>query len=111
MLFFGPSFSHLACYFDYFLQIQVYFSKLKKVSFGKSKLGHVKLGKTAVPVIFMLIYVIISCPKVQGAIICDYNDENCMFLNVIVFYFVFSAFFIGEGPNLTNYFTFWLYVC
>ena len=40
-----------------FLQIQVFFSKLKKVSFGKSKLGHVKLGKTAVLVIFMLIYV------------------------------------------------------
>ena len=57
MLFFGPSFSHLACYFNYFLQIQVYFSKLKKVSFVKSKLGHVKWGKTAVLVIFMLIYV------------------------------------------------------
>ena len=57
MLFFAPSFSHLACNFNYFLQIQVYFSKLKKVSFGKSKLGHVKLGKTAVLVIFMLIYV------------------------------------------------------
>ena len=40
-----------------FLQIQVYFSKLKKVSFGKSKLGHVKLGKPAILVIFMLIYV------------------------------------------------------
>ena len=40
-----------------FLQIQVYFSKLKKGSFGKSKLGYVKLGKTAVLVIFMLIYV------------------------------------------------------
>ena len=39
-----------------FLQNQVYFSKLKKVSFGKSKLGRVKLGKTAVLVIFMLIY-------------------------------------------------------
>ena len=57
MLFFAPSFSHLACYFNYFLQNQVYFSKLKKVSFGKFKLGHVKLGKTAVLVIFMLIYV------------------------------------------------------
>ena len=40
-----------------FSQIQVYFSKLKKVSFGKSKLGHIKLDKTAVLVIFMLIYV------------------------------------------------------
>ena len=57
MLFFGPSFSHLACYFNYFLQIQIFFSKLKKVSFGKSKLGYVKLGKAAVLVIFMLIYV------------------------------------------------------
>ena len=28
-----------------FLQIQVYFSKLKKVSFGKSKLGHENWGK------------------------------------------------------------------
>ena len=27
-----------------FLQIQIFFSKLKKVSFGKSKLGHIKLG-------------------------------------------------------------------
>ena len=41
-----------------FLQIQVIFSKLKKVSFGKSKLGYIKIGvKTAVLVIFMLIYV------------------------------------------------------
>ena len=36
-----------------FLQIQVNFSKLKKVSFGKSKLGNVKLGKTAVLVILL----------------------------------------------------------
>ena len=27
-----------------FLQIQIFFSKLKKVSFGKSKLGHIKFG-------------------------------------------------------------------
>ena len=58
----------------------------------------------------MLIYVIVSCPQVQGAIICVYN-ENCIFINVIVFYFVFSAVFIGEGQNLTNYLTFWLYKC
>ena len=58
----------------------------------------------------MLIYAIVSCPQAQGATICNYN-ENCIFLNVIVFYFVFSAVFIGEGQNLTNYFTFWLYVC
>ena len=57
MLFFGPSFSHLACYFNYFFfQNQVIFSKLRKVSFGKFKLGYVKLGETAVLVIFMLIY-------------------------------------------------------
>ena len=57
MLFFGPSFSHLACYFNHFFyQNQVFFSKLKKVSFGKSKLGYIKLGKTAGLVIFMLIY-------------------------------------------------------
>ena len=56
----------------------------------------------------MLIYVIVCCPQAQGAILCDYN-ENCIFINVIV-YFVFSAVFIGEGQNLTNYFTFWPYV-
>ena len=37
--------------------------------------------------------------------------ENCIFINVIVFYFIFSAVFIGEGQNLTIYFTFWLYIC
>ena len=46
----------------------------------------------------------------QRTILCVYN-ENCIFINVIVFYFVFSAVFIGEGQNLTNCFTFWLYVC
>ena len=92
-----------------FSQIQVFFSKLKKVSFGKSKLGHVKLGKTAVLVIFMLIYAIACCAQAQGKILCDYY-ENCIFPNVIVFYFVFSAVCIGEGLNLTNYFTFWPYV-
>ena len=58
----------------------------------------------------MLIYVIVSCPQAQGTILCIYNG-NCIFINVIVFYFVFSAVFIGEGQNLTNYFTFWPYVC
>ena len=58
----------------------------------------------------MLIYVIAGYPHAQGTILCVYN-ENCIFINVIVFYFVFSAVFIGEGQNLTNYFTFWLYVC
>ena len=46
----------------------------------------------------------------QRTILCIYN-ENCILINVIVFYFVFSAVFVGEGQNLTNYFTFWLYVC
>ena len=58
----------------------------------------------------MLLYVIVSCPQAQGANICIQN-ENCIFINVIVFYFIFSAVFIGKGQNLTNYFTFWLYVC
>ena len=88
MLFFGPSFSHL-----------VIFSKLKKVSFGKSKLGYIKLGKTAVLVIFMLIYVNLCNGRLspsQRTIICIYY-EYCIYINVIVFYFVFSAVFIGEG--------------
>ena len=57
----------------------------------------------------MLIYVMGSCPQAQRTILCVYN-ENCIFINVIVFNFVFSAVFIGEGQNLTNYFTFWPYV-
>ena len=51
-----------------------------------------------------------SCPQGHGTILDVYN-EKCIFINVIVFYFVFSAVFIGEGQNLTNYFTFWLYLC
>ena len=96
-----------------FSHIQVYFSKLKKVSFGKSKLGHVKLGKTAVLVIFMLIYDnICDCElSLSHETILDVYNENCKIINVIVFYFVFSAVLNGEGLNLTNYFTFWLYVC
>ena len=58
----------------------------------------------------MLIYVIVSCSQAHG-IILDVHNENCIFINVIVFYFLFSAVFIGEGQNLTNYFTFWLYIC
>ena len=57
----------------------------------------------------MLIYAIVSCTQAQGVIICIYN-EICIFINVIVFYFVFSAVFIGEGQNLTISFTFWLYI-
>ena len=58
----------------------------------------------------MLIYVIVSCPQAHGTII-DVYVENCMFINVIVFYFVFPAVFIGEGQNLTISFTLWLYIC
>ena len=55
----------------------------------------------------MLIYVIVSCPQVQRAII-DVHIENCIFISVIVFYFVFSAVFIVEGQNLTISFIFGL---
>ena len=58
----------------------------------------------------MLIYIIVSCSQAQGTII-DVYIENCLFVNVIVFYFVFSAVFIGEGQNLTVSVTFWLYIC
>ena len=58
----------------------------------------------------MLIYVLVSYPQGQGTII-DIYIENCIFISVIVFYFVFSAVFIGEGQNLTISFTFWLYIC
>ena len=54
---------------------------------------------------FMLIYAIVSCPQSHGTIL-DVYIENCIFINVIVFYFVFSVVFIGEGQNLTIYFTF-----
>ena len=53
----------------------------------------------------MIIHAILTCPEVQGAIICIYI-EICIFINVIVFYFVFPAVFIGEGQNLTISFTF-----
>ena len=41
----------------------------------------------------------------QGTII-DIHSENCIFINVIEFYFVFPAVFIGDGQNLTISFTF-----
>ena len=52
----------------------------------------------------MFFIVIICCPQAQGAIICI-----CIYL--IIFYFVFSAVFIGAGLNLTNLIAFWLCVC
>ena len=57
----------------------------------------------------MIIYVIVSCPQAQRTILYIHN-ENCIFSNVIVFYFVFSAVFNREGQNLTIYFTFLPYV-
>ena len=53
---------------------------------------------------------IVSCLQGKGVIICI-HIEICIFINVIVFYFVFPAVFIGEGQNLTISFTFWLYIC
>ena len=44
MLFFGPSLVIWHVTLIIFLQNQVVFSKLKKVSFGKSKLGHINMG-------------------------------------------------------------------
>ena len=35
------------------------------------------------------------------------HSENCVFINVIVFYFVFAAVFIEEGQNFRISFTFW----
>ena len=70
MLFFGAYFSHLVCYFGYFLEIQWYFSKLKKSKFGTPNLGQVILGKTAVLVILNIIYVnfcdYFVAPKIRG---------------------------------------------
>ena len=57
MLFFGPSFSHLICYFGYFcFANSVYLSKLKN-KFGMLNLGQIIFGKTAVLVILIIIYV------------------------------------------------------
>ena len=72
-----------------------------------------KIGETAVLVIFIVIYVnLCDCElsPVPWAIVCIHS-ENCIFINVIVFYFVFSAVFIGEGQSLTISFTFWPYIC
>ena len=57
----------------------------------------------------MIIYAIVSCPQAQRTILYVHN-ENCIFPNVIVFYCVFSAVFIGEGQNVTICFTFWSYL-
>ena len=61
----------------------------------------------------MLIYVNLCDSKLSpgsGTSLCVYY-EICIIINVNVFYFVFSAVFIGEGQNLTKYFTLWLYIC
>ena len=50
-------------------------------------------------------YAIVSFPQAHGTIL-DIYIENCIFVNVIVSYFVFSAVFIEEGQNLNNFFHF-----
>ena len=47
MLFFDPVLVIWYVTLIIFSQIQVYFSKLKKVSFGKSKMGHENLGENS----------------------------------------------------------------
>ena len=76
-------------------------------------LDQVILGKTAVLVILIIIH----------ANLCDYLVSpipwgnnlhlyiDCICIYIIVFYFVFSAVFIGVGQNLINLIAFWLYVC
>ena len=75
MLFFGPSFSHLVCYFIYFLQIQVNFSKSKKVSLVSPN-SVMKIRETAVLIIFNVIYVnVCDCelsPNPGGNYMCSY---------------------------------------
>ena len=61
----------------------------------------------------MLIYVIVSCPQAHG-IILDVYIENCLFINVIVFYFVFSAvFYWGRAKfhNIFHFLTLYMLVC
>ena len=53
----------------------------------------------------MLIYVIVSCPKAHETI-KDVYIENCIFINVIVFYFVFSAVFYWGRATFNNFFHF-----
>ena len=53
----------------------------------------------------MIINVIVSFPQAQGAIICIYN-ENCIFINVIVFNFVSSAVFYWGRTNFNKLFHF-----
>ena len=44
----------------------------------------------------MLIYAMGACPQAQRTILCIYN-ENCININVIVFYFlIFSCFYWGR---------------
>ena len=113
MLFFVPSFSHLVCYFGYFFINSIVFFQIKKSGFWYSKFGSYNFGKTSVLVIFIIIYTnLCDCllSPSPGAIICNCM-MICIYIHVIVFYFVFSAIFIGVGQNLTNLITFWLHVC
>ena len=66
MLFFGPSFSHLMCYFGYFSEIQWHFSKLKKGSLVQLIWVKKNLDNSCFQSIlsqFMLIYAFIYCPQ------------------------------------------------
>ena len=53
----------------------------------------------------MLIFAMVSCPQAQGTILFVYN-ENCIFINIIVFYFVFSAVFIWGRAKFNKLFHF-----
>ena len=61
----------------------------------------------------MVLYVIVSCPQGQGAIIYV-HIEICIFINVIVFYFVFPAVFYWRRAKFNNFFhflAFYMLVC
>ena len=61
----------------------------------------------------MLIYVIVSCPQVQGAIVCIHS-ENCIFIKIIVIYFViFSCFYCGMAKfnNFFHFLALYMLVC
>ena len=99
-----------------FLQIQVFFSKLKKVSFGKSKLGHIKLGKTAVLVIFMLIYVNLCdgelSPSPEDNSMCLKWKLYVYYCNCILFC-ISSCFHWGRAKfnKLFHFLAFYMLVC
>ena len=91
MLFFGPVLVIWYVTLIIFSQIQVYWSKLKS-KFWLVQIGSWKLEKTAVLIIFNVIYVnLCDCELSPNP------GENCIFINVIVYYFVFPAVLLGKG--------------